>query len=66
MSQSGYAHFDVERIIRDTGKAFLFLIEGEEVWIPRNCVSDPDDYEEGDRDAEISIREDIAEEKGLL
>lgn len=60
-----WVHLDVDLIKRETPKAFLVVIDGEEYWLPKSQVSDPDDYAEGDTDACISVTEFIANEKGL-
>ncbi len=60
-----WIHLDVELIKRETPKAFLMVIDGEEHWIPKSQVADVDDYEEGDRDCGVSVTEFIANEKGL-
>jgi len=66
MSQSGYVHIDVERIVRETDKAFQVLLEGGElVWLPKSQIADADAYEVGDEDASMSITEYIAREKGI-
>ena len=60
-----WIHIEVERIKRETDKAFLVEIEGEEVWLPKSQIADWEDYEEGDTDCTMSISEFIADEKGL-
>lgn len=65
MSMSNYVHIEVDEIIRETDKAFLFLIGDDEIWIPKSQVSDADDYEMGDKNCSISVTEFIANEKGL-
>ncbi len=65
MSSSGYVHVGVEEILRETDAAFLCRIEGEDVWLPRSQIADPDDYEVGDSDLTMSITEWLAREKGL-
>jgi len=58
MGFSPWIHLDVAEIKRDTGKAFLLLLEdGSEHWLPRSVVSDPDDYDQGDRNCVVSVRE---------
>lgn len=64
MSQS-WVHLDVEEVKRETDKAFLVVIDGEQVWIPKSQIDSPDDYEEGDTNCTISVTEWIANEKGL-
>ena len=65
MSASGYVHVQVDRIANETLKAFLCVIDGEEVWLPKSQVADAEDYERGDTEVELSITEYIAKEKGL-
>jgi len=66
MGMSDYVHLDVEEILKDTGKAFLCVIEGDQFWIPRSCVADAGDYGEGDVNCTISVKESFAVEKGLV
>lgn len=66
MSNSNYVLVYVDKIIKETDKAFLCKIGDEEVWLPFSQVADYDDYEEDDEDLEISVTEWIANEKGLL
>jgi hypothetical protein len=65
MSGSRYVHLEVEKIVRETDAAFLLLIDGEEYWIPKSQVADPDEYQAGDEGCTISVTEWIAREKGL-
>lgn len=65
MSASDWVHLQVDEIKKETEKAFLMVIDGEEVWIPKSQMADPDDYEEGECDCEVSITHFIAIEKGL-
>lgn len=65
MGASGYVHLDVDEIKRETDKAFLVVIDGEEVWLPKSQVSNSDDYSEGDVDCCMSITEWLANEKGF-
>ncbi len=66
MGTSNWVHVDVDEIIRETEKAFLVRIDGDEVWLPKSQLSDADDYEQGDTDCTMSISEFIAKEKGLV
>ncbi|MBR9800280.1 hypothetical protein GYB59_00640 [bacterium] len=50
---------------RSTGKAGLFLIEGEEFWIPWSQVLDGSVDKDGET-GDLFITEWIAEQKGLL
>jgi hypothetical protein len=63
---SRYVHVLADKIVKETDKAFLLDVGGEEIWIPFSQVADYEDYNEGDVDVEIPITEWIANEKGLL
>lgn len=66
MSESNWVHLDVLQVLKETDKAFLFLLDdGEQIWIPKNHIANPDDYEENDVDCTISISKWIADQKGL-
>lgn len=57
--------FDAVKVI--TEKAILFIIEGEECWMPISQISpeDADQYEVGDTDGSVSITPWIAKQKGI-
>ena len=65
MSASRWIHLDDVNVLKETDKAFLIEVEEGEFWIPKNQVSDPDDYSEGDEGASMSITEWIAGQKGI-
>lgn len=65
MSQSGYVHVTVEKVERETASAFLLRIDGEQHWVPRSQIADPDTYEAGDQDVTVSLTEWIARQKGI-
>ena len=65
MGASQYVHVSVDEIRRITEKAFLVIIDEEEVWLPISQIADADNYEEGDKDLTLSITNWIANEKGL-
>jgi hypothetical protein len=65
MGASRFVYVDVEVITKETEKAFLCRIDGEDVWLPKSQIADPDDYEEGDEQFELGITEFIANEKGI-
>ena len=48
-----------------TEKALLIKWDGLQYWLPVSQVSDPDNYEAGDKDVTVSITEWIAGEKGI-
>jgi hypothetical protein len=66
MGSSNYVHVNVDKVLRETEKAFLVLVDGEEVWLPHSQIADWDDYEAGDENVTMSVTEWIAEQKGLL
>jgi hypothetical protein len=65
VSQSGWVHLDVDEVKRETDKAFLVVIDGDEHWLPKSQISDPGDYSEGDENVSMSVTEFIAREKGF-
>jgi hypothetical protein len=65
MGASRFVTVNVDKILRETDKAFLVEIDGDEVWLPFSQVADFNDYAEGDEDLELSVTEWIANEKGL-
>jgi hypothetical protein len=66
MSASNYVHIDVVEILKETERALLVAMDdGEEFWIPKACIADDEEYEEGDMDVTISVLEKFAREKGL-
>lgn len=60
-----YVTLAVDEVVHATGLAILFLIDGDEVWIPRSQLEDPDAAESGGL-GEVSMTEWIARQKGLL
>lgn len=65
MVQSNWIHLDVERIAAETDNAFLCVVDGDEHWIPKSQIADPETYSDGDENCTISITEWIANKKGL-
>lgn len=63
---SDYVCIEIDKILRETDKAFLVRIDGDETWLPKSQMADWEDYEVGDVDLEISVTEWIAKEKELL
>jgi hypothetical protein len=50
---------------RETDKALLCVIEGEEKWIPKSCVHDDSEvFAEGDT-GELAVKSWFAEKEGL-
>ncbi len=69
MPQSGYIHIDVEEILRASEKALLCRLtdtnDNQEVWLPFSQIADPDEYYAGIKGCTISVKEWLANEKGL-
>lgn len=65
MSASSWVHLDVEVIKAETDMAFLLVIDGDEYWIPKSQISDPEIYAVDDEDVTVSVTEYIANQKGL-
>jgi hypothetical protein len=67
MGASGYVHVKVKEIREDTLRAFLLVLENYgEVWVPKSLMADPDHYNVGDRDCEISLKEWYARKINLV
>lgn len=66
MGASKWIHLEDVTVVRETDRAFLLRLDDDsEHWIPKNQVSEPDTYEEGDEGVTVSISEWIAEQKGI-
>ena len=66
MGASGWVYIEVDEIKRETEKAFLVIVDEQEVWLPKSQVEDEGEhFKQGDTDVEIGITEWIAREKGL-
>lgn len=51
--------------IRETAKALLCIIDGDEVWIPKSVIDDDSEvYQDGD-EGDLVITEWFAEKEGL-
>jgi hypothetical protein len=66
MSSSYYVHVEVEEIIKETDKAFLVRIDGEDAWLPHSQIADWADYEVGAQNVTMSVTRWLAEQEGLL
>lgn len=65
MGASNWIHLEVEKIVRETDAAFSLRVDGEDYWIPKSQISDPEDFEAGDENVTVSVTEWIARQKGL-
>ena len=61
---SDWVHLEDVEILKETEKAFLVDLDGEEYWLPKSQILDADEYREGD-EGTLSISAWIAREKGL-
>jgi len=60
-----YVELEDCNIIKETEDAFLINYEGEENWIPKSQIFEPNVYQEGDESVSIEITCWIAEQKGI-
>lgn len=65
MSQSRFVTIKVEEVIRETDEAFLFLVDGSEVWLPKSQIEDVTQCTTGYYDLELSVTRWICEQKDL-
>lgn len=67
MSFSQWVHLDVDRIVKITELAMLLRLRDRDsdVWVPISQISEPDDYDENDTDATVSVTEWFATKEGL-
>jgi hypothetical protein len=66
VGRDSYVPLVVDEVLRETEKAFLFLIDGAEVWIPRSQMEDPDGCTVGELECEVYVSRWIAGQKDLL
>lgn len=63
-----YEEIGFDRVLRVTDKAVLFKTqeadEGQ-IWIPKSCLRDPDEYEEGDTDGMADVETGFASRNSL-
>jgi hypothetical protein len=66
VSASGYVLIECD-VLRESANAFLLLVAGEEVWMPRSQVAPADlrGLEEGQEGVRLSVTAWVAREKGL-
>lgn len=66
MGASNWVHLEVDEIVKETEKAFLLRIDGEDdYWCPKSQICDPENYEEGMTDCTVSVTEWWANQEGL-
>ncbi len=52
--------------IRDTDKAILVAVEGEEVWVPRSVVDDTSEVQKKGDKGELTVAEWFAQKQGWV
>lgn len=55
----------VADVVHITERAILLSCDGEEFWVPKSQVEDPDNLEPGEEDAEIRVKKWVLDERGL-
>jgi CMP-2-keto-3-deoxyoctulosonic acid synthetase len=61
------AHFEVTEVLRETDKAILVNIEGEETWIPKSVILDQSEvYSEKNGNGTLIVKYWWAEKEGLI
>lgn len=67
MSSSDWVHINFVEITGETQKALKIRIEsGREQWIPISLIADADDYNKGDKNGTISVKEWFAKQENLI
>ena len=68
MASEDQADFHDVKVKRDTGKALLVLIEGEEKWIPQSVIhADSEVYDDNEHsEGTLIVKRWWAEKEGLL
>ena len=63
-----YVSIEAERVVRESasGKAVLFVIDGEDVWIPRSQIHEPEDIKMGSLNVLFEVAEWFAKQEGLI
>lgn len=65
MPSGKFVHLEDVDIIAETDSALLLQYEGENYWIPKSQMADPDDYEKGQTGRTVSITQWIADKRGI-
>ena len=60
-----YAELEIVRVMVVTEKALLVNHDGDEVWIPKSLIADPDQYARGVYDG-MEVAEWFARKEGLI
>lgn len=65
MGDREMTELEVEEIVAETDRAFLCVIGGDEHWLPKSQVEDPDEFQQGDVGVTMVVTLWIADQKGL-
>ena len=57
---------EVENVEKESEKAFLFIVHGEKMWMPKSQIRSKEEVSEGQQKITGEISEWIAGEKGLI
>jgi hypothetical protein len=63
----GWVDIPVLEVLRESEKALKVLLQsGEELWLPKSQLAEPDAYGEGDREVTLQVTRWLAETKELI
>ncbi len=60
-----YETIRVDSVVKETGEAFLFDIDGEETWVPKSVCEDANEISEGDVNLDVEIAVWFVRKEGL-
>lgn len=60
-----YVPIPFDEILRETALAFLFVIEGEELWVPKSVIENPDTIDADEVGGEVWLAEWFSKKEGL-
>lgn len=66
MSTERFVAIDVDEVKAETLRAFLFIIDGAEHWIPKSAMEMEDQVSVGEKDVAVDIAAWIAKDRGLI
>lgn len=67
MGASGWTHLDIDEIPMERPKALCVRIKGEREnrWIPKSVIADAENYDEGDENVQISVKDWFCEKENI-
>lgn len=60
-----YQDLQVDEVLHETDDAFLFEIDGEEVWFPKSQMESTSGIAKGHKNIEVSVATWLLKEKGF-